>query len=62
MKARSFDIGKVIEEMNQNSVDSSLLEKAILKAKGIDQIILAHYIILRAEELASKEKIFVRKF
>ena len=42
MKARSFDIGKVIEEMNQNSVDASLQEKAILKAKGIDQIILAH--------------------
>ena len=62
MKARSFDIGKVIEEINQNSIDASLQEKAILKAKGIDQIILAHYIILRAEELASKEKIFVRKF
>ena len=62
MKARSFEIGKVIEEMNQNSIDASLQEKAILKAKGIDQIILAHYIILRAEELASKEKFFVRKF
>ena len=62
MKARSFDIGKVIEEINQNSIDASLREKAILKAKGIDQIILAHYIILRAEELASKEKFFVRKF
>ena len=62
MKARSFDIGKVIEEINQNSIDTSLQEKAILKAKGIDQIILAHYIILRAEELAAKEKFFVRKF
>ena len=62
MKARSFDIGKVIEEINQNSIDASLQEKAILKSKGIDQIILAHYIILRAEELASKEKFFVRKF
>jgi len=48
--------------MNQNSIDASLQEKAILKAEGIDQIILAHYIILRAEELASKEKFFVRKF
>ena len=62
MKARSFDIGKVIEEINQNSIDASLQEKAILKAKGIDQIILVHYIILRAEELAAKEKFFVRKF
>ena len=61
MKARSFDIGKVIEEINQSSIDATLQEKAILKAKGIDQIILAHYIILRAEELASKEKFFVRK-
>ena len=62
MKARSFDIGNVIEEINQNSIDASLQEKAILKAKGIDQIILVHYIILRAEELAAKEKFFVRKF
>ena len=62
MQANRFHLGKVIEEISQNSIDASLQEKAILKAKGIDQIILAHYIILRAEELASKEKFFVRKF
>ena len=62
MQANRFHLGKVIEEINQNSIDASLQEKAILKAKGIDQIILAHYIILRAEELAAKEKFFVRKF
>ena len=57
MKANRFHIGKVIEEINSGSIDASLMEKAKIRSKGVDQTIKAFYIILRAEKFASLEKI-----
>ena len=43
MKARSFDIGKVIEEINQNSIDATLQESIkYLDLENIDDIYNSH--------------------
>ena len=62
MQATRFHVGRVIKEINRNFYIDHLLNSAKLKANDIDQIILAHYIILRAEDIASDEIIPQRKF
>ena len=52
----------VMEEINRNSFDPDLLNESKKKAKGIEQISFAYYIILRAEKIASKEEFPLRKF
>jgi len=61
MKANRFHIGEVIQEINADYFDVLLMKKAKEKSNGIDQTILAFYIILRAEELAIEEKLPKRK-
>ena len=62
MQARGSHIGMVVEEINRDSFDSDLLNESKKKAKGIEQISFAYYIILRAEKIASKEEFPMRKF
>ena len=62
MQANRFHIGMVMEEINRNSFDSDLLNESKKKSKGIEEIIFAHYIILKAEDIASKEEFPLRKF
>ena len=62
MKARSFHIGMVMQEINKDFFDPILLNKSKKKAKGIEEITFAYYIILRAEDIASKEEFPLRKF
>ena len=62
MQANRFHIGMVVEEINRNSFDPILLNKSKKKAKGIEEITFACYIILRAEDIASKEGFPLRKF
>ena len=62
MQANRFHIGMVMEEINRNSFDPILLNKSKKKAKGIEEITFAYYMILRAERLASKEEFPFRKF
>ena len=61
MQANRFHLGKVIEELEQNIIDSALMEQAKIKSKGLDQIVFAYYLILRSEKIASKEKFPHRK-
>ena len=61
MKANRFKIGEVIQEIHSDYFDVLLMKKAKDKSNGIDQTILAFYIILRAEELAVEEKLPKRK-
>tara|TARA_Y100000816_G_scaffold268751_1_gene231199 strand:+ start:432 stop:620 length:189 start_codon:yes stop_codon:yes gene_type:complete len=62
MQANRFHIGMVMEEIKKDSFDLDLLEESKKKAKGIEQISFAYYMILRAERLASKEEFPFRKF
>ena len=62
MQANRFHIGMVMEEINRNFFDPILLNKAKKKAKGIEEITFAYYIILRAEDIASNEEFPLRKF
>jgi len=62
MQANRFHIGMVMEEINRNSFDPVLLNKSKKKTKGIKEIAFAYYIILRAEDIASKEEFPLRKF
>ena len=52
----------VVEEINKNSFDPILLNLSKKKAKGTEEITFAYYIILRAEDIASKEEFPLRKF
>ena len=61
MQANRFHLGKVIEELEQNIIDSALMEKAKIKSKGLDQIVFAYYLILRSEAISSKENFPYRK-
>ena len=61
MQANRFHLGKVIEEINQNLIDSDLMKEATLKSNGIERIVFAYYLILRSEKVASKEKFPHRK-
>ena len=56
MQANRFHLGKVIEELEQNIIDSALMEEAKIKSKGLDQVVFAYYLVsvsythLRAHE------------
>jgi len=62
MQANRFHLGKVIEEINQNLIDSDLMKEATLKSNGIDRIVFAYYLILRSEQISSDEALSLRKF
>ena len=62
MQANRFHLGKVIEEINQNLIDSDLMKEATLKSNGIDRIVFAYYLILRSEQISSDEALPFRKF
>mgnify|MGYP001178612731 FL=1 len=62
MQAKGLHIGMVMEEIDRNSFDPILLNKSKKKAKGIKEITFAYYIILRAEDIASKEEFPLRRF
>ena len=55
MQANRFHLGKVIEELEQNIIDSALMEEAKIKSKGLDQIVFAYYLVLRSEAISSIE-------
>ena len=55
MQANRFHLGKVIEELEQNLIDSALMEEAKIKSKGLDQIVFAYYLVLRSEAISSNE-------
>lgn len=55
MQANRFHLGKVIEELEQNIIDSALIEEAKIKSKGLDQIVFAYYLVLRSEAISSNE-------
>ena len=62
MNANRSHLEKVLEEINKNFFIADLMEEAKRKSKHIDENIMAHYMILRAEDLSAKEKVSVRKF
>ena len=62
MQANRFHLGKVIEEINQNLIDSDLMKEATLKSNGIGRIVFAYYLILRSEQISSDEALPFRKF
>ena len=61
MQANRFHLGKVIEELEQNIIDSALMEEAKIKSKGLDQIVFAYYLVLRSETISSNENFPSRK-
>ena len=61
MQANRFHLGKVIEELEQNIIDSALMEEAKIKSKGLDQIVFAYYLVLRSEGISSNENFPSRK-
>ena len=61
MQANRFHLGKVIEELEQNIIDSALMEEAKIKSKGLDQIVLAYNLVLRSEAISSDENFPYRK-
>lgn len=61
MQANRFHLGKVIEELEQNIIDSGLMEEAKIKSKGLDQIVFAYYLVLRSEAISSNENFPYRK-
>ena len=61
MQANRFDLGKVIEEINQNLINSDLMKEAKLKSNGIESTVFAFYLILRSEQISSDETFPLRK-
>ena len=61
MQANRFHLGKVIKELEQNKIDSALMEEAKIKSKGLDQIVFAYYLVLRSEAISSDENFPYRK-
>tara|TARA_Y100001970_G_scaffold6943_2_gene7979 strand:- start:37781 stop:37966 length:186 start_codon:yes stop_codon:yes gene_type:complete len=55
MKATRLHIGTVISEMKKGVIDEKTLKLAKKRSKNIDRIILAFYLILRAEEISELE-------
>ena len=45
MQANRFHLGKVIEEINQNLINSDLMKEAKLKSNGIESTVFAFYLI-----------------
>tara|TARA_B100001059_G_C17811043_1_gene572268 strand:- start:1772 stop:1960 length:189 start_codon:yes stop_codon:yes gene_type:complete len=61
MQANRFHLGKVIEEINQNFINSDLMKEAKLKSNGIESTVFAFYLILRSEQISSDETFPLRK-
>ena len=61
MQANRFHLGKVIEEINKNLINSVLMKEAKLKSNGIESTVFAFYLILRSEQISSDETFPLRK-
>ena len=61
MQANRFHLGKVIEEINKNLINSDLMKEAKLKSNGIESTVFAFYLILRSEQISSDETFPIRK-
>ena len=61
MQANRFHLGKVIEEINQNLINSDLMKEAKLKSNGIESTVFAFYLILRSEQISSDETFPLRR-
>lgn len=61
MQANRFHLGKVIEEINQNLINSDLMKEAKLKSNGIESTVFAFYLILRSEQISTEETFPLRK-
>ena len=61
MQANRFHLGKVIEEINLDHIDSDLMKKTKLKSNGIERIVFAYYLILRSEQISLEETFPLRK-
>ena len=61
MQDNRFHLGKVIEEINQNLINSDLMKEAKLKSNGIESTVFAFYLILRSEQISSDETFPLRK-
>ena len=61
MQVNRFHLGKVIEEINKNLINSDLMKEAKLKSNGIESTVFAFYLILRSEQISSDETFPLRK-
>ena len=61
MQASRFHLGKVIEEINKNLINSDLMKEAKLKSNGIESTVFAFYLILRSEQISTEETFPSRK-
>ena len=61
MQANRFHLGKVIEEINKNLINSDLMKEAKLKSNGIESTVFVFYLILRSEQISSDETFPLRK-
>lgn len=61
MQANRFHLGKVIEEINKNLINSDLMKEAKLKSNGIESTVFAFYLILRSEQISTEETFPSRK-
>ena len=61
MQANRFHLGKVIEEINKNLINSDLMKEAKLKSNGIESTVFPFYLILRSEQISSDETFPLRK-
>jgi len=61
MQANRFHLGKVIEEINKNLINSDLMKEAKLKSIGIESTVFAFYLILRSEQISSDETFPLKK-
>ena len=60
--ANRFHIGVVVIELQNSKIDELLWSAAKTQSKGIENIVLAKYIKLRAEQLSKLEIVSTRKF
>ena len=60
IKANRLHIGKVVAELQEDKVIADLWTKARGESRGIDNLVLAKYLKLRAEMLAEEDG-FLRK-
>ena len=60
IKANRLHIGKVVAELQEDKVLTDLWTKARDESRGIDNLVLAKYLKLRAEMIAEEEG-FLRK-
>tara|TARA_B110001454_G_C12593292_1_gene381154 strand:- start:660 stop:851 length:192 start_codon:yes stop_codon:yes gene_type:complete len=61
IKANRFHIGRVVAELQEAKVLDALWAKAKDQSQGIDSLVLAKYIKLRAESLAEEDSLASRR-